>query len=330
MQDLLFVNDICRYFNLGKLLSKPERIQDGTLHCVWKTITENGIYIIKELNSALEKIPNKNLASIEQTQLIAEKMYENGIPTVIAIHSNQHYVYHVQGKKFMAFPYVDGECQLEKNSLQHVIEIGELLAKIHQVKITVPDLPKPAWSGFLQSHWQQLIQSAQSKVLWINEIENRMSDLLIWNDCAHCVQSILDESFVVSHRDLDAKNVIWQNHHLVLIDWEYAGYIHPDLELFIVAMNWSGILQGQFDLHLFKALTNSYQLAKNKKVVFSFEILAGYYGYVLDWVEWNLRRAIFFPTQQDVAHQQIICSLNTLKWVSKMYALKSMMFSGAG
>ncbi len=40
---------------------------------------------------------------------------------------------------------------------------------------------------------------------------------------------------MISHTDLDRKNVIWQKNVPFIIDWEASGYINPTIELIQVA-----------------------------------------------------------------------------------------------
>ncbi|WP_448916631.1 phosphotransferase [Eubacterium ramulus] len=43
---------------------------------------------------------------------------------------------------------------------------------------------------------------------------------------------------VISHRDLDPKNIMWKNDVPYIIDWEVAGYINPYEELIQVLNYW--------------------------------------------------------------------------------------------
>ena len=50
---------------------------------------------------------------------------------------------------------------------------------------------------------------------------------------------MLSTTTVISHRDLDPKNVMWNYNKPVLIDWESAGYINPMQDLIETAIYWS-------------------------------------------------------------------------------------------
>ncbi len=55
-----------------------------------------------------------------------------------------------------------------------------------------------------------------------------MIDKLInWNSRINEANYKLSEFMVVSHRDLDPKNVMWYQDIPFFIDWEAAGYVKP-------------------------------------------------------------------------------------------------------
>lgn len=50
---------------------------------------------------------------------------------------------------------------------------------------------------------------------------------------------VLNSESVLSHGDIDQKNVLWnQDNSPTVIDWEAAGYVNPMVELFTAALYW--------------------------------------------------------------------------------------------
>lgn len=68
---------------------------------------------------------------------------------------------------------------------------------------------------------------------------------------------------VISHRDLDSKNVMWNQYNPVLIDWESAGYINPMQDLIETAIYWSKNEKGVIDKQRFLSL-----LIKKNSIVY--------------------------------------------------------------
>ena len=64
---------------------------------------------------------------------------------------------------------------------------------------------------------------------------------------------------VVSHRDLDLPNVLWDiNDTPTIIDWESSGVVNPCEELLETAWDWSGG-QEYFDEEKFKCFIHTYK-----------------------------------------------------------------------
>ena len=66
-------------------------------------------------------------------------------------------------------------------------------------------------------------------------------------------------NLVISHTDLDRKNVMWQEDKPFIIDWEASGYINPTIELIQVAWYWSGGDVENIDYNKFGILIKSYK-----------------------------------------------------------------------
>ena len=63
---------------------------------------------------------------------------------------------------------------------------------------------------------------------------------------------------VISHRDLDPKNVMWKEKNPYIIDWEAAGYVNPYQELVEVLNYWIVDAEGTYDYGMFQALIKAY------------------------------------------------------------------------
>lgn len=69
---------------------------------------------------------------------------------------------------------------------------------------------------------------------------------------------ILQKRIVVSHGDLDHKNVLWdKSGHPIVIDWEFARKLNPTYEELLEGLDWSGITLS-FEHGLFKGFLASY------------------------------------------------------------------------
>jgi thiamine kinase-like enzyme len=93
---------------------------------------------------------------------------------------------------------------------------------------------------------------------------------------------------VLSHGDLFPANVVWSEKlSPFIIDWEAAGYIHPQLELWNVGLNWGGILVDDVRPEFFTALLEGYRSLK-RPVFFDENMVHTGLGSWLAWLMYKL------------------------------------------
>jgi Ser/Thr protein kinase RdoA (MazF antagonist) len=98
---------------------------------------------------------------------------------------------------------------------------------------------------------------------------------------------------VISHRDLDPKNVIWVGEVPYLIDWEGVGFVNAGEELASLALDWSN---GGSE-ELFRACIKGY---REILAIQDAEISGGLLGALngkCRWLEYNIRRALGIATK---------------------------------
>ena len=97
---------------------------------------------------------------------------------------------------------------------------------------------------------------------------------------------------VISHRDLDPKNVMWKNDAPYIIDWEAAGYVNPFQELIEVLNYWISDETGKYGKAEFDALMQAYTENNSIYNVNWDVILSCSFDGMLGWLEYNLKRAL--------------------------------------
>ena len=107
---------------------------------------------------------------------------------------------------------------------------------------------------------------------------------------------------VICHNDMDSKNVMWFNDEFKLIDLECLGYSSPYLELFELALCWSGYETCNIDFKLFSSFFKAYFENTNLDTDIDWEVM--YYSNYgrLEWLEYNIKRALMLEC--DTAEEQ--------------------------
>jgi len=304
---------LLQLLNLGLHKSEPAEVPGGLLHKMWRIETSQGIYAIKELSrdidlAKLEIIDNYNL-----TEKIASRFIEKGIPAICALSHNKQYLQIIDDTGYLIYPWVDAKAKLEVSE-NHAIKIAKTLAKIHQIDLDIPELDQPVFD----IHSNDKIRALIGKT---NDLQNNLDLLLQINDEYKAAVTVLKSQSVVSHADLDPKNVLWnENDDPILIDWEAARKINPTYEIINAALDWSGI-SNKFDINIFNHMLAAYRSAGG--IIDDHLLNSAFYGALGNWINWlvyNIKRSLDDNNidQHKLGTEQIHVALCTILNIHKI------------
>src|SRR5262249_8295892 len=144
----------------------------------------------------------------------------------------------------------------------HAREVGVVLGRIHMVNTSSAEVPTPELEvdSFRDDEWVLLARRAAAEDLpWATTLRALHPDLVLWNARYRRAVGDLLKIQVISHRDLDQKNVLWPDEHTpVIVDWESVGAVNPAVELADVALTWSGLTVGEPNQTAFRAVLAGY------------------------------------------------------------------------
>lgn len=95
----------------------------------------------------------------------------------------------------------------------------------------------------------------------------------------------------ICHNDMDCKNVLWLNEDMKIIDLECLGYANPYLELYELALCWSGYEENNINFNYFTAFMDAYFGNRPKPDIDWESMYDSNYGR-LQWLEYNVKRAL--------------------------------------
>jgi len=280
------LNKIVEHYHLGNIISDPRILKGGLLHQQWKLITSQGNYVIKQLNpEIITKHDAFNRYRISER--IAEA-YSNIINVVCATVVNNDPLFTVDNHTFMLFPYINA-VHINQNEIEmkHVINISDALATMHtaHIKIDNPPEAEDIFIDLSEIHGlTKKLQSIQPDIT--NKLQNT-SQLIIsmMNDYKKHKSSLLTNT-IISHRDLDAKNVIWdKNNQYYIIDWESAGLINQIFDLLSTAVYWSMNGEYMIDTNYYHSFIQNY-LNKTSIAIDNDQFKASYVALLATWINW--------------------------------------------
>lgn len=286
------INRLMETLKLGAVINEPVQVTGGLLHKMYRVNTNKGTYAVKVLNTEIMKRPVALQNTVNSERIAAA--FKHLLPVVAALEINGKQIHELDGVHYMIFDWVEGESIFPPMiTSENCYAIGEVLGKMHHAKLTV-DGVAPEEDGapiFAWDKYQELLPGYEGEA-WAMRYQDAFLDVKSWNQAAYDAGEILSKTMVISHRDLDPKNVLWNGSHPLIIDWEAAGYVNPYQELLEVINYWADDGKGGLLKEHFNALLNAYtQYVKLENVDWN-PVFAGSYMGMLGWLEYNVKRAL--------------------------------------
>ncbi|MBQ7776895.1 MAG: phosphotransferase, partial [Lachnospiraceae bacterium] len=273
------------------LLEKPQAISGGLMHKMYHVTTTQGEYAIKALNPDIMKRPEA-LQNMINSELVSNAL-KGCVPLVAAKEFQGKHIWELEGAYFMVFDWLEGRSVFAPDiTTSHCEQIGKLLGQIHTANVRVESLQKLLqgretcdWSGLLARAEQE---NAECYVL----LKAHLEEVARWDRQVVEGWQSMAQKQVISHRDLDPKNVMWKEAQPFIIDWEAAGYVNPFQELVEVLNYWIVDEQGQYNEEKFAALVQAYRESMDIRGVDWAVVLSSSFDGMLGWLEYNVKRAV--------------------------------------
>lgn len=310
-----FIQKVAEVYVLSELMEEPAQIHGGLLHKMFRVKTRKSQYALKILNP---EIINKNgvLQEYITSEEIAESISNLGLDVVFPLRSNNNQIVEKVGNEhIILYPWIEGiTLKHEEVTSLHAQKIGKFLGKLHKAYINHQNL-KPYTSKFVSlDRWQEIIESLGIVCNnWKFDFLYLAPDLLNLTPQLIKVIEQAKETLVVSHRDLDTKNVLWINEKPYVLDWESVGFVNPEFDLVITALDWSNGVSEEHFKEFIKAYNDIRHIDKNK-------ISNGIYASLNNkcrWLEFNIRRALGVTTQDkdeiEIGNNECIKTIEDIK-----------------
>lgn len=294
--------------NFGNKIISIDKIMGGLSHRIYKVLTNKGAYAVKELNAGIMK-RKEAYNNFVFSEKVASIVKQNGINAVEAIKIQNDIMKQIDHKYYMIFNWIDGKI-LEENeiNMHHCNIMGEVLAKIHNIDFNeIEDKNKKIceaenfeWSGYIKIAEEQNKRYAKllkNSLDLLNEISPKINEAL----------NHANKNLIISHLDLDKKNIIWQGHKPFIIDWEASGYVNPLIELAQVAWYWSGGDITNIDYNKYKAVVDTYKKFSKIEIDINLEkyIYWDFYN-EFTWLNYNLKRSLFLKNEYEEDEMKLI------------------------
>lgn len=283
--------DLFTKYNLGEILEEPEAVTGGFMHKMYCVNTQSHKYAVKEFNPSVMKREGVK-ENIIQAEHIAAALNEK-IPLVSAIPFEDNVLLPSNDLYYMIFDWIDGISIYPPDiTVNHCAQIGLLLGKIHTANIQIPGMGKDT-NEAPEYNWELYLHLGQEvNAIWVPEIKQIIDQLKTWNMELKKASLVLREEQVLSHRDLDPKNILWFKDKPCIIDWEAAGYVNPYQELIEVINYWTDKGNGELDRNKFEAIYQAYRVSVTNIQVDWYPIITSGFGGMLGWLDYSFKRSL--------------------------------------
>ncbi|MDQ5890548.1 MAG: hypothetical protein QG604_422 [Candidatus Dependentiae bacterium] len=295
---------LCLRLDLGVVLKSPTRVFGGLVHTMWQVTTDKGRYAVKQLSQRIDLLDNPQVVrNYGLTEQIAFRFGQQGIPVINALVNNREHLIRIDSDGYLVYPWTDAQ-PLERNLVceRYALKMAELAARMHSINLCVPEIAEPIFIVHSNDRIRDLIQrSTGENCSFAGFIAAHEEVLLILNEQYQKVIPILKQQAVVSHGDMDQKNVLLDsNENVVVIDWECAGKLNPLYEMLDICLNWSG-LATNLNSALFMKMVQRY--CASGGVIDESMVEPALYGVMggrLNWFVYNLERSCSDDAEQRV------------------------------
>ena len=253
---------ICTEFQLGSPKGIATRVYGGRGGSfMWRVNTEKGSYAIKQLASFIDLKNEKVITKYELSETIAYLFIQLGIPAISAIKRSGKHLIIIEDTGYLVYPWVEAY-SLSRNEISesHALKIAEIIAKLHCINLSVPEIKSPHVDIHINDRIIEAIDKSVSfKCPFVKTLKKNQSLILSMNDNYQAIIPLLLEHTVITHGDLDQLNILWdKKDQPILIDWESARKLNPTREIVRTSLDWSGFGTKDFSLPLYAHMLHRY------------------------------------------------------------------------
>lgn len=323
------LSKLCEVYGLGSMAEGPVEVSGGLMHKMYRIRTGQGTFAVKKLNAVIVKRDHV-LDHINLGETTANA-FSDIINVVAARKCAGSYVTWSDGNYYMVYDWVEGKSIFAPDIREdHCRQIGDVLGKIHSRHLTLGNIQADQNTPSLYEWEGYLCLGREQQAAWIPIYQEMLQKLKEWNKSAVKAVNELSKEQTVSHRDLDPKNVMWNNDIPWIIDWEAAGYTNPYMELSEALFYWTAGINGQLKKNLFMALLTAYRkYIDTRDADWNMVTEAGYLG-MLGWLEYNIKRALGLEAssgeERKLGEGQVLGALEALQqYTDQIQKMKSWM-----
>lgn len=291
---------------------------------MWQVKTDKGNFAIKQLAPVIDLKNEKIVTKYELSETIAYLFKQQGIPAVFALDKSRKHLFIVENVGYLVYPWVEGYT-LGRNDVSedHAFKIAELIAKLHSINLSVPEIPEPRFDIHTNDKIDEAIERAASnQCSFAKNLKENQSLIFAANDSYLAAISFLKKDTVVTHGDVDQLNILWdKTDQPILIDWESARKMNSTREIVRTSLGWAGIGSDNFSLPIYVGMLHTYIKSGGILNINQMNAaLHAVFGSQINWMLYNIDVSCTNNTskEKEVAIQEINSVMMTMIRLKKL------------
>jgi Ser/Thr protein kinase RdoA (MazF antagonist) len=280
--------------------------------------TTQGKFAVKVLNPLIMQRPTARANFVRSEQIA--NIAANYVPAAPAIQLNGISLLEIDNCQMQAFKWVEGVIlHVNDISIDHCTAIGSILANLHQGDFSALNIARPTSNTGMQLvDWNSYLTKGEViQAEWVEQLSYTIDKLYEWDAQTNHAASKLAAHVVISHNDLDPKNVLWNGMTPTLIDWECASYINPMQDLVETSLYWATNDSGNVVKAHFLAFIHAYKKKAGALEADWRSVLTCGFAGKLGWLAYSLRRSLGIESsdaaEQRLGTEQVTSTLQALR-----------------
>lgn len=290
---------VCRAFNLGAPTAALARAPGGLSNHVWRLTTDRGRFAVKELHR--DPRNSAYADNVERAASVERLAYAAGtpMPRPLLVPGSERVIAELPGIdaapiSVRVHDWVDARALTpDDDPIVLGYAVGAALGRLH----ALAPLGERLGAGLMDTpslqDWRDLAgRAAVARLPLAERLRSALGSIARAEAVVEAARS-MSWRVVLTHRDLDQKNTLLDaDGGLLLIDWDAAGPAPAWLELAAVALDWSGVHDGEPNETVVETLIEAYRAAGGALGPAVPEAFAYFLCVCLDWLAYNVRRCL--------------------------------------
>ena len=312
------ISRLFQAYGLGEIRGEIRPVSGGLMHRMFQVRGTGGVYAVKWLNPEIMKRPGV-FDNFRRAEELEDALEEQGIPIVSAIRFGTKKMLKHEDRYYYIFRWQEGRItDYNQISSEQCRKAGEILGRIHgtdprEAAIEEPEISRIDFESYIRKAEEEsplIAELLKENLPVLSKAEKRLNE----------ARRSLPPFSAIDDPDMDPKNVMWHQGEPHVIDLECLRRGNPVSSCLDLALQWAGTTNGDYRPENLEAFLRGY-FSSYDNGFRAYEELFGIAYSWLDWLEYNIRRALgmegSLPEEMQLGEEEVKNTLGRIRYLSE-------------